>query len=200
MGWVWALAWVPLVMFVGWRVKRRLRYLHRYGYYGRHHHFRGHHHGWRNFDGEQGWGHTFGDEGHGFGHAFGAGRGFGRRRRGRVLFGLFRQIDASPGQEKAILKLVDDIAAKLGDARADFLASRRDLAAALQKDEIDSAALDAVFLRNTELFVALSRELQSALVSAHQTLDSDQRKLLAEVIAHGFGGRPSYAPHPAYAL
>ena len=198
MGWLWAFAWVPLVMFVGWRVKRRLRYLHRYGYYGRHPHFHGHHHGFRGFHGEHGA--EFGDDEPCFVHALRGGRGFGRRRRGRILFGLFRQIDASPGQEKAILKLVDELAAKLGDARADFLASRRDLAAALEKEEIDSAALDAVFLRNTELFVSLSRELQSALVSAHQALDSDQRKALAQLIAHGFGGRPSYAPHPAYAL
>jgi uncharacterized membrane protein len=213
MSFLWALAWAPLVVFVAWRVKRRLRYLHRYGYHGRHHAFRRRSHWGHDFAGDYRHdGHGFSEDeqhgwgGHRFGGGFGAGmgqvfqRGFAWRRRGRSLFGLFRHIDASPGQEKAILKLVDDLLAKLGDARADFVASRRELAAALSGDEIDSAALDAVFLRNTELFVKLSRELQSALVSTHQTLDADQRKLLAEVVAHGLSGRPSYAPHPAYAL
>jgi hypothetical protein len=217
MGFLWAIFWVPLVMFVVWRVRRRMWFLRHYGH-GRHFQRRHGYHARRGrFDDEEdsmGFGdgsHEFGDrrgfgEGfRGFGEGFrgfGEGfRGFARRRgRGRLLFGLFRRLDASPGQEKAISKLVEQISAKLGDARGEFMATRRDLAAALEAEVLDGAALDAVFLRNTELFVKLSRELQTALVGVHEALDGDQRKLLAELLAYGFSGRPGYSTHPAYAL
>lgn len=117
-------------------------------------------------------------------------------RRGRFLFDLFRRLDATPGQEKAILKVAEEIQARVNESRRELETARRDLAAALGGDELDSTAFDAAFLRNTELFVRLSREVQSALINVQQTLDPAQRKVLAELIADGSFGPCLYGAHP----
>lgn len=178
MHWFWALAWVPVVFFVARRVRRR-------------HHFMRHYwarrHGFRHAD---------------YGHHHPHGYGWGRRRSRHFLFGLFQELDATPGQEKAILKLVNSFSERLRETLPGLSAVRKELAAALGGDVLDTAALDAVFLRNTELFVKLSHELQKGLAEVHATLDSEQRQLLAQALADGsfhprfggFGGmRSSYA-------
>ena len=112
----------------------------------------------------------------------------GRRRgwgRGGLLAGLFRRLDTTPGQEKALRDLVQGLGSSLGAARAEFMASRRELATALSGETVDGATLDRAFQRHTELFGKLSSELKSALASAHQTLDAEQRKYLAELIGQG---------------
>jgi hypothetical protein len=184
MGWFWAIFWVPAAFFLASRVRRRLRYLGGPCMYRRHRHFgRYRDHGYRDHDeDERDW--------DGFGaHGFeGLSAGFGRRR--GLLSGLFRRLDTTPGQEKVIRELFEQLGGSLGDARAEFMAARRQLAVALEGD-LDGAALEAAFTRNGELFSKLSTELKAALRSLHETLDRDQRKLLAELLSVGLGrGRP----------
>jgi hypothetical protein len=184
MGWFWAFFWIPMGLFVASRVRRRVwrrRMMYRQGYFRD----RGcgprggdgwHAHGPRGW--ERGWdtdGDDFDDEP----------RSFRRRGRGRLLSGLFRRLDTTPGQEKALRELVDGLGGSLGDARSELMASRRDLAAAFSGEAIDQGALDRAFQRNTELLTKLSAELKAALASAHQALDSEQRKYLAELISQG---------------
>jgi Spy/CpxP family protein refolding chaperone len=117
-------------------------------------------------------------------------------RRGRFLFDLFRRLDATPGQEKAILKVAEEFRARLHASQRELDVARRDLAVALGGDELDNDAFDAAFLRNTELFVRFSREVQEALVSVHQTLDPAQRRVLSELVADGSFGPCLYGAHP----
>lgn len=108
--------------------------------------------------------------------------GYGRSR---LLFGVFRRLDATPGQEKAILALAEAVAQQLRDSRKELDGARRELAAALGGEALDPLAFDAAFARGGELFTRLSRELQHALAELHEVLDPEQRKQLAEWLADG---------------
>lgn len=133
--------------------------------------------------------------GHGFGH------GHGRRSRGRrgLFYGLFRRLDTTPGQEKAIVDLVDGVRARLSEARGELASARRELAAALGGEVLDPAALDAAFRRANELYARLSKDVQQALAGVHEALDPEQRRQLAELLADGSFNPRLYGPHPAYA-
>jgi hypothetical protein len=179
MGWFWAIFWVPAMFFMVSRVRRRMRYLGggRPCMYRRHRHARR----YRDYDDDDEDERDWDDfAARGFDQVR---EGFGRRRRG-LLSGLFRRLDTTPGREKAIRGLLDQLGASLGDARSEFMGARRQLAAALE-GELDGPALDAAFTRNGELFSKLSAELKAALRSLHDTLDRDQRKLLAELLSQG---------------
>lgn len=112
------------------------------------------------------------------------------RRRGRTLFGLFRRLDVSPGQEKALSEMVERIRERLDDALPELRDARKQVAAALDAEVLDQPALDAAFARSGELAEKLSRELRDAIASAHGLLDPEQRRILAAWLAEGwFGSR-----------
>jgi Spy/CpxP family protein refolding chaperone len=142
------------------------------------------------------WGGPFhGAPDYGFGHRH------GRRFRGRrrLLYGLFRRLDTTPGQEKAIVALMEGMRERLGEARGELAATRRELAAALGGEVLDSAAFEAAFRRGNELFGRLSREVQAALLGIHEALDPEQRRQLAELLADGSLNPRLYGAHHGYA-
>jgi Spy/CpxP family protein refolding chaperone len=139
-----------------------------------------------------GWGDGFG---FGFGHGPGRFRPRGRRR---LLYGLFRRLDTTPGQEKAIVDLMNGVRERLSEARAELVAARRELAAALGGEVLDPAALEVAFRRGNEQFARLSREVQAALAGVHEALDPEQRQQLAELLADGSLNPRLYGAH-AYA-
>lgn len=123
--------------------------------------------------------------GYGYGPIFHRFDPYRPRGRARYLYGLFRRLDTTPGQEKAIVGVMNGLFDRLGASRGELVAARKDLAAALAGDELDVAAFDEVFLRGNEWFAKLSHELQSALIQVHETLAPEQRKQLAELLADG---------------
>jgi Spy/CpxP family protein refolding chaperone len=129
------------------------------------------------------WGEPFGWRPHY--HDYGHFRSRHARGRRGFLYGLFRRLDTTPGQEKAIVGLVDGVREQLGDVRTEFAAARRELAAALACDVLDPATLEAAFRRHTELLGKLGRDVQAALIGVHEALDPEQRKQLAELLADG---------------
>ena len=146
---------------------------------------------YRRFGGCGGFGH------HSFGHHYGHhrydGPPFGRhssRRRGRFMFGLFRRLDASPGQEKALIEMVERIRERVDEALPELNEARKQVAAALDSEVLDQPALDAAFARSSELAEKLARELRETIASAHGLLDPEQRRMVAEWLAGGwFGAR-----------
>ena len=130
----------------------------------------------------------------------GVGRWHRRRARGRrrQLYGLFRRLDTTPGQEKAIAEWMDGVRTRLSEARGELATTRRELAAALGGEVLDAAALDAAFRRADALYARLSKDVQQALAGVHETLDPEQRRQLAELLADGSFSSRFYAPHPAY--
>jgi Spy/CpxP family protein refolding chaperone len=143
------------------------------------------------------WGAPFRD---GWDDGFGHGSRHFRRPRGRrrLLYGLFRRLDTTPGQEKAIVDLMNGVREHLSEARAELVAARRELAAALGGEVLDAAALEAAFRRGNEQFTRLSRDLQTALAGVHEALDPEQRRQLAELLADGSLNPRLYGAH-AYA-
>lgn len=139
-----------------------------------------------------------------FRDGWGDGLGHGRRHfhhfrgRRRLLYGLFRRLDTTPGQEKAIVELMNGVRDRLGEARGELAAARRELAAALGGEVLEAAALEAAFRRGNEQFARLSRELQAALAGVHEALDPEQRQQLAELLADGSLNPRLYGTH-AYA-
>jgi Spy/CpxP family protein refolding chaperone len=139
------------------------------------------------------WGHGYPH--HYFGHHegfedYGWQRGRGRRRRGRFMFGLLRRLDVSPGQEKALIDMVERLRERMVEALPELQSARKNVAAALGSEVLDRSAIDAAFARSAELAEKLSRELREAITSAHELLDPEQRRLLAEWVADGsFGAR-----------
>lgn len=107
------------------------------------------------------------------------------RRRGRGLLFLFRRLDLSPGQEKAVVKLSETLRAELRRARPELVAARKDLAAAFASEELDAGVLEALFEGHRALLSELTRGLWAALSEVHALLDADQRARLAEMIADG---------------
>lgn len=117
----------------------------------------------------------------------------GYRRRGRFMFGLFRRLDASPGQEKALIELVERLRERMDEALPELRAARKEVAAALGSEVLDTSVLDAAFQRSAELADKLGRELREAIQRAHELLDPEQRRLLAAWLADGsFGARFRY--------
>jgi hypothetical protein len=113
------------------------------------------------------------------------GRDFARapfRRSGRFLYPIFREIDASPGQEKVISELVAKLQGELGGATSELESVRRDLAGALASPTLDEAALGQVFARANTLFQKLSAEAQAAFVTLHGSLDDEQRRAVASIM------------------
>jgi hypothetical protein len=154
---------------VTYAVVKRRRY-HRFGGCGGfHHHYFGHHDGYEGYDRPP------------------SARGF--RRRSRFMFGLFRRLDVSPGQEKALIEMVERMRERVDETLPELNDARKQVAAALDSEVLDQPALDAAFARSSELAEKLARELREAIARAHGLLDPEQRRMLAHSLASGWFGR-----------
>jgi len=169
MGFIWGAVAAVAVTFV---VMRRRRYRRFFRYAGFHHH----HHRHDQDD---------------YGVLFA--RGY--RRRGRFLFGLFRKLDASPGQEKALIDLAERLREHMDQALPELRAARKEVAAAVGSELFDAGTLDAVFQQSAQLAEKLGHELREALHRVHELLDPEQRRLLAEWIADGSFGARFHRPY-----
>jgi uncharacterized membrane protein len=118
-------------------------------------------------------------------------RDIGRRRRGaRMMFhALFRRIDATPAQERAILAEADKLSDRAQAARAGVHDARGDLAAALRSPVLDDAALGAALGRIDAAVGEVRAAAIDAVRGVHGVLDDAQRGQLAEVIERRGGWR-----------
>jgi hypothetical protein len=130
-----------------------------------------------------------GYHGYGWQPPFGRGDHDGWRGRGErmMLHAVFRRIDASPAQERAIVAEVEKLSGRVHAAKAGVKDARGDLAAALRGPVLDDAALGAVLGRVD----AATGEARSAVIDAlrgiHGLLDDKQRAQVADLLDHGGG-------------
>jgi len=128
--------------------------------------------------------------GHGFGYVAPSGDSpwvrRSRRRRGDWIRDMFEQLDTTPGQEKAILKSIEALRQQMTNGRSELDAVRKQVAQALGGDELDETILSAALERVEDLIAQTKLELMRALTEVHASLDGNQRKELAEMIADGF--------------
>ncbi|MET0343204.1 MAG: periplasmic heavy metal sensor [Polyangiales bacterium] len=116
-----------------------------------------------------------------------------RRRSGRrgALRALFARLDTTPGQEKAIVGLLDQARGIARDKRGELRDARRELSAVFASARFDRDALEASLAEPRRLLDALQRDFVTLAEGLHELLDDRQRRIVGELIADGSFGRGS---------
>ena len=133
----------------------------------------------------KGWGRGWGGGWHGHHHG-GWGGGFVRGGGGFERFflrGLFQRLETTPGQEKVIVKAVDDVRTAIRDARGEVDKTREDVKNAFGADNLDESALAGAFIRQDDEIAKVRKALVGALAEVHGALDERQRRELADILA-----------------
>lgn len=149
-----------------------------------------HHHHWAmagcggRWHGEEGSGRSWYGPGHWGGHHHGRG---GWRRRA-MEYRLLAELDCTPAQEKLVREELRGIIDHLRGLRDEREATRDDLARAIAGDQLDRAALMAMFSRHDQRLVELRAAITASLERVHGTLDAHQRERLAAMVRGGLGG------------
>lgn len=102
---------------------------------------------------------------------------------------LLAELDCTPAQEKLVreeLRGLIDLFRGLRDERE---ATREDLARAISGDQMDRAALMAMFARHDQRLVELRAAITASLERVHGTLDANQRERLAALVRGGLSAR-----------
>ncbi|MBZ4416728.1 periplasmic heavy metal sensor [Myxococcus sp. RHSTA-1-4] len=110
----------------------------------------------------------------------------GRWGRARLRW-LFERLETSPGQEKVIVKTVDEVMEAFAKVRDEVGPSRAALGRALRGEQFDGAALRELYTRHDVALDNLRRTVQGGLAQVHEALDPRQRRELADLLEHGFG-------------
>ena len=96
------------------------------------------------------------------------------------LRGLYARLDATPGQEKVIRSIVDEMRSSGDDLRAEMRRSKHDLAVTLRSDNVDETALGEAFARHDDALDKVRKTLVGGIAKLHDALDERQRGLLAQ--------------------
>jgi hypothetical protein len=127
------------------------------------------------------------------------GRGFGGRgyypRRRWFLRSLFERLDTTPGQERVIVQVLEELSENRRVLREEFGRTRSDLAQAVQGGLIEDTTLDEAFARHDRLAAQLRVSFVEALKKVMEVLDEPQRKKVARMLegGRGFFGPPVWA-------
>jgi Spy/CpxP family protein refolding chaperone len=162
-----------------------------YGF-GGHHGFAGHHHG-------------FGGHRHGFGRHHRSpwqhdmwgdddsppwrGERGGPWNRGRgVINSILGRLEATPGQEKAIMTAIDELKATASELRGTGREVRSEVARAVRGPLLDDVVLEGATARIDDATLKLRAAVKTAIVKIHEALDDRQRKMLADMIDSSWRG------------
>lgn len=121
------------------------------------------------------------------------GRGpFGGLRGKAILWEAFRRLDTTPGQEKVIRAVIDDLRARRRAIRGELEKARGDAARAMRGEQWDENALGEAVARIDGSVEATRKAIVEAMAKTHEVLDDKQRNILADLIERGgfrgFGG------------
>ncbi|HEU4404217.1 MAG TPA: periplasmic heavy metal sensor [Polyangiaceae bacterium] len=122
-------------------------------------------------------------------------RGWGWGFRG-VEGAVFRRLNATPEQERALGETFDALRSALRAAREAAGRARGDLATALRQEQVDAAKLGDFIARFDASTAGVREALTSALFKAHEVLDERQRRELADLLEGGFFRRGGGGPGP----
>jgi Spy/CpxP family protein refolding chaperone len=105
-----------------------------------------------------------------------------RHGQGFVARRLLRRIDATPEQERLFLEELEALRSALHGLREGVVASRGDLARALEAEALDDQALEALFASPVQRLEALRARAAQALSRFHAALAPAQRQQLAAML------------------
>ena len=105
---------------------------------------------------------------------------------------MFSRLDTTPGQEKVIREVMNELRDEGRDLRGEFRKARGDLAGALRSEGVDETALGEAFARHDDALLRMRKGVVGALAKLHEALDERQRRMLADWLesGRGFGGGP----------
>jgi Spy/CpxP family protein refolding chaperone len=106
---------------------------------------------------------------------------------------IFERLDTTPGQEKVILQVADELQTALREAGGTLRSSRDDLAKSIRGESLDESSLGSAFAHQDEAVSALRKSVTHALGKLHEALTPRQREILADLIAEGPRGWGRFA-------
>jgi Spy/CpxP family protein refolding chaperone len=112
-------------------------------------------------------------------------RGGFARAAGEVLK---RRLDIDPDQEDIVDHALSDLRDTARALKEVVNDSREELAAAFGGDDVDVAAIDAVWARHDEALARARREAVSAVKQIHAVLDPEQRERAVQILTNARPG------------
>jgi uncharacterized membrane protein len=119
------------------------------------------------------------------GDLLGAALALGRFADRALLAWLYRRLETTHGQEKAIEAALTKLAEAAGRGAETLGHGRVELADALTRPEFDPAFLTEGWVRQDKALEAVRIELSNALAEVHRVLEPEQRRRLAQLLAAG---------------
>lgn len=104
----------------------------------------------------------------------------------------FVRLDTTPGQEKAIVALMESARDEVRGLRREVAAVRKEIAALLGSELLDRAELDARIAFAEQVFSKMGETFSRTLAGVHDLLDARQRRILSELLADGSFSRAPY--------
>jgi Spy/CpxP family protein refolding chaperone len=116
---------------------------------------------------------------------------WGRWGRGRygarrwMMRRLFQELDTTPGQEKVILEVADELEKKGSAAREAFFSVRSEFSRSVRGEHFDGAAVDASFEKQQAAVDELKAAAREGMRKIHEALNPEQRKRAADLLEYG---------------
>jgi Spy/CpxP family protein refolding chaperone len=108
---------------------------------------------------------------------------------------LFELLDTTPGQEKVLDEVLDEVEKKAWAARDQFRGARGAYARAVRGEHFDGAAVSEAFDAQQVAVEELKKTLREGLAKVHEALRPEQRARLADLIEHGPRGMYGHGCH-----
>ncbi len=102
-----------------------------------------------------------------------------------LLRSVFRRLDTTPGQETVLRAAADEVRGELVDAKREMKRSRDEIAAAFEGEYFDETKVGESFAKQDQTIENLRKAAVGALSRAHEALDPEQRRRLAELLVNG---------------
>jgi Spy/CpxP family protein refolding chaperone len=121
-----------------------------------------------------------------------------------MLRRLFQRLDTTPGQEKVISEVVDEVQAKARAVREELQRARAEFAKAVRGEHFDTEAVNVQFEKQQALIDELKKVALGGFQKIHEALTPEQRKVAGDLLeygprfAHGGGGCGGHFGHGRY--
>jgi Spy/CpxP family protein refolding chaperone len=113
------------------------------------------------------------------------------------LRGIFEHLETTPGQEKEIKAVIDEVMEAASRLKTDLHGTRGDVGKAFRGDDFNEELMATLLTRHDERIDELRKTIVGGLARIHAALDPDQRKVLARFIENGprWAGGPYRTRH-----